>query len=144
MAVCRPSSVVRRPSSVVRRQQLLVNTLEVTFLTRFSSNLVRMFVPMSTGFLSKLGHIGSKTRSQGQIKCKPCEHSRGHSLTRFSSELVRMFVPMSTGFLSKLGHVGSKTRSLGQIKGKPCEHSRGHIFNPILIKLGQNVCLNDI
>ena len=27
---------------------------------------------------SKLGHIGSKTRSVGQIIGKPCEHSRGH------------------------------------------------------------------
>ena len=27
----------------------------------------------------KLGHVGSKTRSQGQILEKPCVHSRGHS-----------------------------------------------------------------
>ena len=26
----------------------------------------------------------------------------------------------------------------------PCVHSRGHIFSPILMKLGQNVCLNKI
>ena len=64
-------------------------------------------------------------------------------LTRFSSNLVRMFVPMSTGFLLKLGHVGSKTRSGGQIKEKPGEHSRGHSFDPILIKLSQNVCPNE-
>ena len=37
-----------------------------------------MFVPMSTGFLSKLGHVRSKSRSRGQIKGKPCEYSRGH------------------------------------------------------------------
>ena len=42
----------------------------------------------------------------------------------------------------KLGHVGSKTRSLGQILEKPCVRSRGHIFSPILMKLGQNVCLD--
>ena len=27
----------------------------------------------------KLGHVGSKTRSLGQILEKPCVHSRGHS-----------------------------------------------------------------
>ena len=43
-----------------------------------------------------------------------------------------------------MGHVGSKTGSLGQIIEKPCVHSRGHIFCPILIKLSQNVCLDEI
>ena len=43
-----------------------------------------------------------------------------------------------------MGHVGSKTRSPGQILGKPCVHSRGHIFSRILMKVGQDVCLNDI
>ena len=37
-----------------------------------------------------------------------------------------------------------KTRSLGKILEKPCVCSRGHIFGPILMKLGQNICLNDI
>ena len=46
--------------------------------------------------------------------------------------------------LFNMGHVRSKTRSLGQILEKPCVHSRGHIFSPIHIKLGQNVCLNEI
>ena len=44
----------------------------------------------------------------------------------------------------KLGHVGSKTRSLGQILEKPCVRSRDHIFSPIIMKLGQNVCLDEI
>ena len=26
---------------------------------------------------------------------------------------------------------------------KPCEHSRGHIFSLIIMKLGQNACLDD-
>ena len=42
-----------------------------------------------------------------------------------------------------MGHVRSKTRSLRQILEKPCV-SRGHIFSPIIIKLGQNVCLDEI
>ena len=43
-----------------------------------------------------------------------------------------------------MGYVGSKTRSPGQILGKPCVQSRGHIFSRILMKVGQNVCLDDI
>ena len=38
----------------------------------------------------------------------------------------------------------SVTRSLGQILEKPCVHSRGHILSQIILKLGQNVCLNKI
>ena len=44
----------------------------------------------------------------------------------------------------KLGYVGSKTRSLGLILEKPCVSPRGYIFSPIIIKLGQNVCLDEI
>ena len=36
---------------------------------------------------SKLGHVGSKTRSLGQILEKPCVHSRGHS---FDSKLMKL------------------------------------------------------
>ena len=43
-----------------------------------------------------------------------------------------------------MGHAGSKTRSFGQISEKPYVHSRGHIFSPTVIKLGQNVCLDEI
>ena len=43
-----------------------------------------------------------------------------------------------------MGHVGSKTRSPGQILGKPCVRSRDHIFSRILMKVGQDVCLDDI
>ena len=40
-----------------------------------------------------------------------------------------------------MGHVGLKARSLGQILEKSCVRSRDQIFSPIIIKLGQNVCL---
>ena len=43
-----------------------------------------------------------------------------------------------------MGHAWSKTRSLGQIFDKPCVNSRGHIFSLIIIKLGLNVCLDEI
>ena len=37
-----------------------------------------MFVLMSSRSDLKLGHLGSKSRSTGQIKGKPCHHSRGN------------------------------------------------------------------
>ena len=43
-----------------------------------------------------------------------------------------------------MGYVGSETRSPGQILGKPCVRSRGHILSRILMKVGQDVCLDDI
>ena len=58
--------------------------------------------------------------------------------------MVRMFVLMKSGTIVKMGHVESKTRSLIKILQKPCVCSRGHIFNPIIINLGQNVCLDEI
>ena len=44
----------------------------------------------------------------------------------------------------KMGNVGIKTRSLGQNLEKLCVCLRGHIFSPILMKLGQNVFLDEI
>ena len=37
---------------------------------------------------SKLDHVGSKTRSLGQILEKPCVHSRGHS---FDSKVMKLY-----------------------------------------------------
>ena len=58
--------------------------------------------------------------------------------------MVRMFAVMKSWTSLKTGHVGSKTRSLGQILEKPCVCTRGLIFDPILMKLYQNVCLDII
>ena len=44
----------------------------------------------------------------------------------------------------KVDHVRSKTTSLGKIIEKPCVHSGGHISSLIIMKLGQNVCLDEI
>ena len=43
-----------------------------------------------------------------------------------------------------MGKVGSKSRSLGQIFEKILLALRGHSFDPIFLKLAQNVCLDDI
>ena len=45
---------------------------------------------------------------------------------------------------SEMGHVWSKTRSSGQILEKPCVYSRGKNFSPIIMKLDQLVCLDEI
>ena len=43
-----------------------------------------------------------------------------------------------------MGHIGSKTRSVGQMIEKPCEHNTGHIMHPIIMKICQNVCLDEV
>ena len=41
-------------------------------------------------------------------------------------------------------HQIKKSMSLGQILEKPYVCSRGHSFSPITMKLGQNICLDEI
>ena len=67
---------------------------------------------------SKLCHVGSKTRSLGQILEKPCVHSRGHSFDHKFIKLSELSIIIISRSDSKLGHVGSKTRSVGQILEK--------------------------
>ena len=55
-----------------------------------------------------------------------------------------MFFLMKSPMSSRMGHIESKSRSLHQILEKPCVCSRGHIFSPVIMKLGQNVCLAEI
>ena len=55
-----------------------------------------------------------------------------------------MFVLMKSGTSSKMVHVGLKTRSLSQMSEEPCMCSRGYIFSQMTMKLGQNVCLDEI
>ena len=54
-------------------------TLKSTVLIISSGKFVRMLIIIISRSSSKLGHVGSKTRSLGQILEKPCVHSRGHS-----------------------------------------------------------------
>ena len=52
-----------------------------------------------------------------------------------------MIVLMKSLTSLEISHVGSKTRLLGQILENPCVPYRGHIFSPLIMKLGENVCL---
>ena len=54
-------------------------TLEGTVLIQSSRNFIRMLMIIISRSSSKLGHVGSKTRSLGQILEIPSVHSRGHS-----------------------------------------------------------------
>ena len=55
-----------------------------------------------------------------------------------------MFVLIKSQTSLKMCHVGSKTRSQGQTLGKPYVCSRGYIFNPIIMKLCQNIFLDKV
>ena len=54
-----------------------------------------------------MGHVGSKSRSLGQIEGK-------------SSNVVGMFVLKISKSSLNMGHIESETRSLPQIEGKSC------------------------
>ena len=100
-----------------------------------------MLIIIISRLSSKLGHVGSKTRSLGQILEKPFVHSRGHSFDPKFMKFCQNENPYKIKFRSssKLGHVESKSRSLGQILDKPCIHSRGHSLEQMSVKLCQNV-----
>ena len=92
-----------------------------------------------------MGHVGSITKSLGQILEKPCVGSRGHIFSLIILKLGQNICPDEiSDELKKMGHVGSKTRSLGHILKKPCICFRGHICSLIIMKLGQNICLDEI
>ena len=54
-------------------------TLEGTVLIQSSLNFIRMLMIIISRSSSKLGHVGSKTRSLGQILEEPCVHTQRHS-----------------------------------------------------------------
>ena len=87
----------------------------------------------------KLGHVGSKTKSLGQILEKTSVYSRGHRFDHKFINYVRMLIIIMSRSSLKLGHVGSKTRLLGHFLEKPCVHSRGHSFDSKVMKHYQNV-----
>ena len=79
----------------------------------------------------EMGHVGSKTRSLGQILEKPCIHSRGHI---FSPIIMKLCQNVCLDKISdKFENVSCwvknlVTRSnLRKILEKPCVHSKGHI-----------------
>ena len=93
------------------------------------------------------GSCRVKNRSLGQILRKPCvRHIFSPIIMKHGQNVFFFFFFffMKSRTCLKMGLVGPKTRSLAQILEKPCVRSRGHIFSPIIIKLGQNLCLDQI
>ena len=93
---------------------------------------------------SKMGYVGSKTRSLGQISEKPYVCFRGHI---FCPIIMKLGENICLDQISEEFENWScmvKTRSQGQILEKPCECFIGHIFSPIPMKLSQNVCFDEI
>ena len=84
----------------------------------------------------KMGHVGSKTRSPGQIFEKLYVHSRDHIFSPIIMKLGQNVFLMKSRTSLKMGHVESKTRSLVQMFEKPCVRSKGHIFCLIIMKFG--------
>ena len=58
------------------------------FSSSRSGFIIRMLIIIMSWSDLKLGYVGSKTRSIGQILEKPCEHSRGHS---FDSKVMKLY-----------------------------------------------------
>ena len=112
-------------------------TLEGTVLIRSSRNFIRMLMIIISRSSLKLGHVGLKTRSQGQIIEKPCVHSKRHSFDLKFMKFGRLLIIIISRSSLKLGHVRSKTRSLSQILEKPSVPSRGHSFDLKFMKLCQ-------
>ena len=81
-------------SHQAKSKENLVNTPEVTLFKQSSWILPKMSVLMISRSSLKLGHLIWETRSPGQIKGKPCWHSRGHILKWSSWILLKMFVLM--------------------------------------------------
>ena len=64
-----------------------------------------LIIKMSRSGL-KLGHVGSKTMSLGQILEKPCVYSRGQSFDSKVLKLIRMLMIKISRSSLKLGYGG--------------------------------------
>ena len=64
-----------------------------------------LIIKMSRSGL-KLGHVGSKTRSLGQILEKTCVYSRGQSFDSKVLKLIRMLMIKISRSSLKLGYGG--------------------------------------
>jgi len=69
---------------------------------------------------SNLNHVGSKSRSLGQIIEIRCLHCRDHNIDSIFIKLAHNDCLDEISVKFESGHVGSTSRSLGQIKEKTC------------------------
>ena len=72
-----------------------------------------MLILIKSRTRSQLGHVGSKTRSLGQIFEKPIVHSRGHSFDPNFMKLYPLSDKCETGAHWKyIGHLGISLKVL--------------------------------
>ena len=102
-----------------------------------------MFVTMKSQINLKLVYVGSKSRSEDQILENPFIHSKGF-IPVFMKLFFKMFICMKSRRGLSLGQVRLSCKSLGPRSnlGKSCVHSRGYSFDPIFMKLRQNINLH--
>ena len=98
-----------------------------------------MFVLIKSRTSVKIGHVGSKTRSLGQILELPCVLSRGHNFSPIIMKLRQNVCLDEILDKCENGHVGSKTWSLGQMLEKPCVGSSGHQVKPFFTEHGSKL-----
>jgi len=93
---------------------------------------------------SNMGHVGSKTRSPGQILGNFCLQSRGQICDPILMKLDQNVLLAISRQRLNMGHVGLTSRSQGQILQNSCLYSRGHICDRNFMKFSQNVCFDNI
>ena len=81
-----PSAVRRAPSAV---NFWLVTTLAATVLIQSSPNLVRIIIMTRSRSSSNMGHMGSKTRSLGQLKEKSLDLQILHIFSPIMAKLAQ-------------------------------------------------------
>ena len=69
---------------------------------------------MKSRVILKMGHVGSKPGSLGQILDKPCVHSSGHIFSPDNHETWSGCLSMKSRRSQNMGHVQWKTRSPDQ------------------------------
>ena len=84
---------------------------------------------------TKMGHVGSKIRSLGQILEKPCLCSRDQIFGLILMKLGLSVCLDESCTCLKIGYVGSKGRSLCQIIKDPMLVVKGFLFKFLLLNV---------
>jgi len=148
-----PQFAIRRTRLVDVRPKLLIE-IKITIALTICKLAVSVFLAHLSTKCSWWAIVVSGCPSSVVVRRATCVVLRPSTFDVYTLEttfviqsfwnFVRIFVLTISRSSSNMGHVGSKTRSPGQILGNSCLHSRGNICYPILLKLCQNVCFDNI
>ena len=100
----------------------------------------------------KMGHVGQKTRSLGQILEKYCSLMLYHTIRKAQvseySAIMALLLAHHEHEVLMVSYwdsaVSGVRRASSVVNFLPCVCSRGHSFGRILMKIGQDVCLDEI